>query len=243
MIYQQRHKLRGILNGIDVDYWNPASDKLISKNFTLDDMRGKWQIRKELLNKAGFDPETQDPVVVCVSRLVDQKGFGLVIDAIERLPQLGAKFIILGSGHEWIENALLDASAKHPDCIKLFKGYDEPLSHLLYAGGDIFLMPSEFEPCGLSQMISMRYGTIPVAREVGGLKDTVIDVDNPDGGNGFTFLTYDTDGMLWALGRAIARYKDKDAWNKIIARAMTEDFTWDRSAELYKNLYQEMANA
>lgn len=243
VIYQQRHKLRGILNGIDVDYWNPASDKLISKNFTLDDMRGKWQIRKELLNKAGFDPETQDPVVVCVSRLVDQKGFGLVIDAIERLPKLGAKFIILGSGHEWIENALLDASAKHPDCIKLFKGYDEPLSHLLYAGGDIFLMPSEFEPCGLSQMISMRYGTIPVAREVGGLKDTVIDVDNPDGGNGFTFLTYDTDGMLWALDRAIARYKDKDAWNKIIARAMTEDFTWDRSAELYKNLYQEMANA
>lgn len=240
VIYQQRHKLRGILNGIDVDYWNPETDNMISKNFSLKDMRGKEQIRKELLNKAGFDPETPDPVIVCVSRLVEQKGFGLIIDAIETLPNMGAKFIFLGSGHDWIENALTDASARYPDCIKFFKGYDEPLSHLLYAGGNIFLMPSEFEPCGLSQMISMRYGTIPVAREVGGLKDTVIDVDNPDGGNGFTFLTYDRDGMLWALRRAIERYADKGAWNNIVTRAMNENFTWDRSAELYKELYQEM---
>ncbi len=243
VIYQQRHKLRGILNGIDTDYWNPANDAMLSKTFTLDDMRGKEQIRKELLNKAGFDPETPDPVVVCVSRLVDQKGFGLIIDAIETMPGMGAKFIFLGSGHEWIENALTKAANEHPDCIKFFKGYDEPLSHLLYAGGNIFLMPSEFEPCGLSQMISMRYGTIPVVREVGGLKDTVIDVDNPDGGNGFTFLTYDKDGMLWALRRAIERFSNKDAWHNIIARAMNEDFTWNRSAELYKELYLEMLNA
>ena len=240
VIYQQRHKLRGIVNGIDTKYWNPEGDPMIPRKYSLKDMRGKKTARKELLKRAGFDVNTQDPVVVCVSRLVEQKGFHLVLEALETLPTLGAKFVFLGSGHDWIENGLSWAGQSHPDCVKFFRGYDEPLSHLLYAGGDLFLMPSVFEPCGLSQMISMRYGTIPVVREVGGLKDTVTDVDNPGGGDGFTFLTCDTAGMLWALGRAIGRYRDEAAWQKIMERAMKQDFTWDRSAQLYKELYEEM---
>ena len=240
VIYQQRHKLRGIVNGIDTNYWNPAEDPMIPRNYSIKDMRGKATARAELLKKAGFDAQTNDPIIVCVSRLVEQKGINLVLEAIETLPTLGAKFVFLGSGHDWIENGLTWAAQSHPDCVKFFKGYDEPLSHLLYAGGDMFLMPSVFEPCGLSQMISMRYGTVPVVREVGGLRDTVTDVDNPGGGDGFTFLTCDTAGMLWALRRAIDRYHDSASWQEIISRAMRQDFTWNKSALLYKELYDEL---
>ena len=240
VIWNQRHKLRGIVNGIDTAYWNPERDKMLPRRYSARDMKGKADCRAALLKRAGFDPASPDPVVVCVSRLVEQKGFGMILEALETLPALGAKFVFLGSGHGWIEGALERASADHPDCVKFFKGYDEPLSHLLYAGGDIFLMPSVFEPCGLSQMIAMRYGTVPVVREVGGLKDTVTDADSPGGGDGFTFLTCDTPGMLWALRRAIARRRDAGGWGEVVARAMARDFTWDRSAELYKGLYQEI---
>ena len=240
VIYQQRHKLRGILNGIDTNYWNPERDPMTPEKFSLKNLEGKNRCREELLRKAGFDVKTQDPIVVCVSRLVEQKGFHLVLEAMDVLPTLGAKFVFLGSGHDWLENGLAQAAAAHPDCIKFFRGYDEPLSHLLYAGGSIFLMPSVFEPCGLSQMISMRYGTIPVVREVGGLRDTVTDADSPGGGDGFTFLTCDRDGMIWALSRAIERCRNGAAWHEIVSRAMQQDFTWDRSAGLYKALYQEM---
>ncbi|MBQ7263299.1 MAG: glycogen synthase, partial [Synergistaceae bacterium] len=232
VIWQQRHKLRGILNGIDTRYWDPSKDKALPKRYGPADMSGKADCRRALLKRAGFDEDGESAIVVCVSRLVEQKGFGMILEAMDVLPTLDAKFIFLGTGHGWIESALERASSAHPGAIKFFKGYDEPLAHLLYAGGDIFLMPSVFEPCGLSQMISMRYGTIPVVREVGGLKDTVTDVDCPGGGDGFTFLTCDTSGMLWALRRAIARRRDADAWGKIVARAMERDQGWDRSAVL-----------
>ncbi|RRD64834.1 glycogen synthase [Fretibacterium sp. OH1220_COT-178] len=239
VIYKQRHKLSGILNGIDTDYWNPDTDRHLPERFSAKNLKGKARAREELLNRAGFAPQSQEPVVVCVSRLVEQKGFTLILSALETLPTLGAKFVFLGSGHGWIENALRQANERHPDIFRFFQGYDEPLSHLLYAGGDIFLMPSVFEPCGLSQMIAMRYGTIPVVREVGGLKDTVTDVDSPEGGNGFTFQTCDTVGMLWALQRATARFRDAEDWDRIRVRAMQEDFTWSKSALLYKALYRK----
>ncbi len=241
ILYQQRSKLRGILNGLDTKYWDSEKDKLIPARFSSKDLKGKTSCRKALLERAGFDTETDAPVIVGVSRLVEQKGFDMVLAGIQGILKMGAKLIILGSGQDWIENGLSQAEAENPGSIKFFKGYDEPLSHLLYAGGDIFLMPSVFEPCGLSQMISMRYGTVPVAREVGGLRDTVFDVDRPEGGNGFTFQTCDTDGMLWALGRAIGRYRDdKNAWKNIMLEGMSEDFTWDKSALLYRDLYQDL---
>ena len=239
VIYKQRHKLSGILNGIDTHYWNPETDRHIPEKFSAKNLQGKARAREELMRRAGFDPRSPEPLVVCVSRLVEQKGFTLVLSALDALSTLGAKFVFLGSGHGWIENALGQAAERWPDTVRFFQGYDEPLSHLIYAGGDIFLMPSVFEPCGLSQMIAMRYGTIPLVREVGGLKDTVTDVDSPGGGNGFTFQTCDAAGMLWALRRAIARFGDARDWNDIRARAMREDFTWNRSALLYKALYRK----
>ena len=239
VIYKQRHKLSGILNGIDTGYWTPETDPHIPEKFSPQKLNGKMRAREELMRRAGFEPHSPEPLVVCVSRLVEQKGFSLILSALDALPELGAKFIFLGSGHSWIEDALQKAGERWPDAVRFFQGYDEPLSHLLYAGGDIFLMPSVFEPCGLSQMIAMRYGTIPLVREVGGLRDTVTDVDSPKGGNGFTFQTCDTAGMLWALRRAIARFGEVKAWNEIRVRAMREDFTWNRSALLYKALYEK----
>ena len=239
VIYKQRHKLSGILNGIDTGYWNPETDPHIPEKFSTQKLNGKIRAREELMRRAGFQPHSPEPLVVCVSRLVEQKGFSLVLSALDALPELGAKFVFLGSGHRWIEDALQKAGERWPDTVRFFQGYDEPLSHLLYAGGDVFLMPSVFEPCGLSQMIAMRYGTIPLVREVGGLRDTVTDVDSPKGGNGFTFQTCDTAGMLWALRRAIARFGEVKAWNEIRVRAMHEDFTWNRSALLYKALYEK----
>ena len=240
VIYKQRRKLSGILNGIDTRYWNPETDPHIPERFSAKNLRGKVRAREELLRRAGFDPRSREPLVVCVSRLVEQKGFSLILSALDALPELGAKFVFLGSGHGWIENALSQASERFPDTLRFFQGYDEPLSHLLYAGGDIFLMPSVFEPCGLSQMIAMRYGTVPLVREVGGLRDTVTDADAPGGGNGFTFQTCDAAGMLWALRRAVARFGDAGHWNALRARAMAGDFSWDRSALLYRDLYRTL---
>ncbi|MDR1733020.1 MAG: glycogen synthase [Synergistaceae bacterium] len=238
VIYEQRHKLRGILNGIDVDYWNPETDPLLPECYSLASPTGKHACRKELLKNTDFSLDWEGPLVVCVSRLVEQKGFDIILPALRHIATLGAKFIFLGSGHSWIESALREAVTSHRDSLCFFSGYNEPLAHLLYAGGDIYLMPSLFEPCGLSQMIAMRYGTVPVVREVGGLIDTVTDVDAEGGGNGFTFLTYDTQGMLWSLRRAVERFRNTKAWKKIQTRGMKEDFSWKKSALLYRGLYQ-----
>ena len=241
ILYQQRSKLRGIINGLDTKFWDPNGDKAIPAKFSVKDLKGKAACKRELLKRAGFDENTDAPVIVCVSRLVEQKGFDMVFNAAHQIAETGAKLLILGSGQDWIENGIIQAAEANPGSIKLFKGYDEPLSHLMYAGGDIFLMPSVFEPCGLSQMISMRYGTVPVVREVGGLRDTVFDVDRPEGGNGFTFQTCDVDGMMWALRRAIERYyNDKDSWKKIMLEGMSEDFTWNKSAGLYRAMYEDL---
>ena len=240
VLYSNRHKLHGILNGLDVDYWNPATDPLLPECYSADSLGGKAACRIELLKNTPFDPAYDGPIVVCVSRLVEQKGFDIILPALKQIDELGAKFIFLGSGHRWIEDALRDAAAINKELMCFFPGYSEPLAHLLYAGGDIYLMPSLFEPCGLSQMIAMRYGTVPVAREVGGLSDTVFDVDAEGGGNGFTFLTYDTQGMLWSLRRAIERFSNAKAWNKIRYRGMNEDFSWEKSSALYDNLYKKI---
>ncbi|MDR2527957.1 MAG: glycogen synthase [Synergistaceae bacterium] len=240
VLYSQRHKLSGILNGIDVDLWNPATDPLLPECYSASSLAGKATCRAELLKNTSFDPAYSGPIVVCVSRLVEQKGFDIVLPALKQVRALGAKFVFLGSGHRWIEDALRDVSASNSDSVCFFPGYSEPLAHLLYAGGDIYLMPSLFEPCGLSQMIAMRYGAVPVVREVGGLRDTVTDADVENGGNGFTFLTYDTQGMLWSLKRAIERFSNVKAWQKIRARGMAEDFSWDKSARLYGELYKKI---
>ncbi|MDR1740667.1 MAG: glycogen synthase [Synergistaceae bacterium] len=240
VIYANRGKLHGILNGIDYDYWNPAADPMLPECYSVSSLDRRAASRAKLIENTPFDPSYDGPIVVCVSRLVEQKGFDIILPALKQLDSLGAKFIFLGSGHRWIEDRLRQAASEHRDSLCFFPGYNEPLSHLMYAGGDIYLMPSLFEPCGLSQMIAMRYGAVPVVREVGGLIDTVRDADCDGGGNGFTFITYDTQGMLWSLRRAIERYANKKAWNKIRLRGMQEDFSWNRSAKLYRDLYRSI---
>lgn len=240
ILHSQRHKLHGILNGIDVDYWDPSRDPFLPECYSAASLDGKATCRTELLKCTPFDPSYAGPVVVCVSRLVEQKGFDIILPALKQINDLGAKFIFLGSGAQWIEEAIRDAAAANNDSLCFFPGFNEPLAHLLYAGGDIYLMPSLFEPCGLSQLIAMRYGTVPVVREVGGLRDTVFDADAEGGGNGFTFLTYDTQGMLWSLRRAIERFSNVKAWNNIRSRGMNGDFSWGKSATLYGNLYKSM---
>jgi len=240
VLYSQRQKLHGILNGLDVDYWNPSTDPLLPECYSAKSMDGKAACRSELIKNTSFDPAYTGPIVVCVSRLVEQKGFDIILPALKQIGELDAKFIFLGSGHRWIEDALRDAAAANKESLCFFPGYNEPLAHLLYAGGDIYLMPSLFEPCGLSQLIAMRYGTVPVVREVGGLSDTVFDAEAEGGGNGFTFLTYDAQGMLWSLRRAIERFSNAKAWSEIRSRGMNEDFSWVKSAALYEKLYKNI---
>jgi len=240
VMYSQRRKLHGILNGLDVDYWNPSTDHILPECYSAESLDGKAACRAELLKNTNFDPAYTGPIVVCVSRLVEQKGFDIILPALKQISGLGAKFVILGSGHRWIEGAMREAAAANSESLCFIPGFNERLAHILYAGGDVFLMPSLFEPCGLSQMIAMRYGTVPVVREVGGLRDTVFDADSEGGGNGFTFLTYDTQGMLWSLRRAIERFSNAKAWDKIRSRGMNEDFSWEKSAVLYEKLYNDM---
>ncbi|MCL2146991.1 MAG: glycogen synthase [Synergistaceae bacterium] len=230
-------KLSGILNGLDTDYWQPETDVNISSPYSVDDLSGKRINRAELLKLCSWE-EDNKPLVVCVSRLVEQKGLDLILPAMPRLVKSGARYVFLGSGAASIEEGLFNAMQTHSNEIKYFNGYDEKLSHLIYAGGDIFLMPSLFEPCGLSQMISMRYGTVPVARAVGGLADTVIDFDSEKSGNGFLFYDYTQNSMLLAIERAIRLYSDDAKWVKLVQRGMKTDFTWDKSALSYLEIYR-----
>jgi starch synthase len=215
---------------------------MLPECYSADSLEGKVACRRELLKNTHFSPSYEGPIVVCVSRLVEQKGFDIILPALKQIGEMGAKFIFLGSGQKWIEDTLRDAAAANKESLCFFPGYNEPLAHLLYGGGDIYLMPSLFEPCGLSQLIAMRYGTVPVVREVGGLRDTVFDVDSEGSGNGFTFLTYDTQGMLWSLHRAIERFSNAKAWSKIRSRGMSGDFSWRKSAGLYVDLYKKICS-
>lgn len=230
-------KLSGILNGIDTDYWDPKTDEFIPYQYSVDDLSGKKSNRSELIKRCLWEDDNR-PLIVCVSRLAEQKGFDLILPAMPRLAGSGARYVILGSGSQEIEDGLFYAEQVHSNEIKFFKGYNEELAHLIYSGGDMFLMPSLFEPCGLSQMISMRYGTIPIARAVGGLADTVRDVETEESGNGFLFYDYKQNSMISAINRAIRLYFDNNEWLKLMKRCMETDFTWNKSALSYLDIYR-----
>ena len=230
-------KLSGILNGIDTDYWNPETDKNIVSPYSVNDLSGKKINRGELIKRCSWEDDER-PLIVCVSRLAEQKGFDLILSAMPRLAESGARYVFLGTGSSNIEDGLFYAQNVHPGEVKFFKGYDEKFAHLIYSGGDIFLMPSLFEPCGLSQMISMRYGTVPVARAVGGLADTVVDVDSGNLSNGFLFHDYTRDSMFSAIERAIRLFPDNVKWVELMKRGMQTDFTWNKSALSYLDIYK-----
>jgi starch synthase len=232
----------GILNGIDYDQWDPARDPYIPEHYDAEHLAGKRAAKRALLEKYGLianDATLAKPLVGLISRLVDQKGFDLLADLADELPRLDCSFVLLGSGDRRYEDQWLGLAARHPDRIGARIGFDEPLAHLIEAGADLFLMPSRFEPSGLNQMYSMRYGTVPLVRAVGGLADTVRNFNPRTGeGTGFSFDEYSAQALLNTLRWALDTCRDQAVWERIQRAGMAQDFSWDASAREYVKVYE-----
>jgi starch synthase len=239
VLQRRRSDLSGILNGIDTDRWNPAADAFVASHFSRDDLSGKQGARNQLLEELRLpaDPERTRPVIGIISRLTDQKGFDLVRAAAHELMSLDATWTMLGSGEGHYEHLWRTMATQHPDRVAATIGFDERLAHLIEAGADIFLMPSRFEPCGLNQMYSLRYGTVPVVRATGGLQDTVRD-ETESGANGFKFSDYNPGAMVAALKRALDAYREPARWKALQRTGMDLDFSWDVSAREYVKVYR-----
>ena len=233
------YKLCGIVNGIDVDVYNPETDPLIYKNFSASDMSGKAVNKAELQKEMGLPVRDDVPVIGIVTRLVKHKGLDLVKHVFEELLQADLQFAILGSGEWEFETFFYEMAQKYPEKVGLKLGFKPQLAHRIYAGADIFLMPSQSEPCGLAQMVALRYGTIPIVRETGGLNDTIKDSDDGKG-NGFTFANYNAHEMKDTIYRAIDGFRNCEGWNILQKRAMLCDNSWKTSANAYIGLYKEI---
>ena len=240
ILAQRRFKLSGILNGIDVDNYNPETDKNIFANYTAEDFSAKKVNKAELQKMFDLPVSERTPVVGLVTRLVSHKGLDLIkVILDELLATTDIQFVVLGSGDWQYEEFFKEMAARYPDKLGLRLGFVPDLARKIYAGADIFLMPSKSEPCGLSQMVALRYGTIPIVRETGGLKDTITDSGDNEG-NGFTFARYNAHDMLHAIRRAVEGYQNEEGWNILVKRAMECNNSWNRSANesirLYKNV-------
>ena len=234
-------KLTGIVNGIDYDVYNPEKDGLIYRGYNADDMSGKAFNKQSLQSELGLPQKPGVPVIGIVSRLVKHKGFDLVKCVFEELLRADLQFAILGSGEWEFETFFHRMAERYPDKVGLKLGFNPQLAHRIYAGADMFLMPSQSKPCGLAQMVALRYGTVPIVRETGGLSDTIS--DSGDGqGNGFTFQSYNAHDMENAVWRALAGYSDANGWNTLKKRGMECDNSWSRSANAYIKLYKEIVN-
>lgn len=243
VINQQSGKLEGILNGIDVDLYDPATNPGLAANFTPRALvKGKNQCKQALQQAVGLQENPDVPIIACVSRLVGHKGFSLVTDSLQEIMGLDVQMVVLGTGDWQYEEAFRHAQSQYPGRFAAQLTYSAPLSTMIYAGADLFLMPSVSEPCGLSQMIAMRFGTIPVVRETGGLKDTVVPYNKFDGtGRGFTFANINAGDMVWVLREAVDLYhSNKKAWRALQREGMTADFSWDNSARQYLDIYQRI---
>ena len=243
VINQQSGKLEGILNGIDVDLYDPATNPGLAANFTPRALvKGKNQCKQALQQAVGLQENPDVPIIACVSRLVGHKGFSLVTDSLQEIMGLDVQMVVLGTGDWQYEEAYRQAQNQYPGRFAAQLTYSAPLSTMIYAGADLFLMPSVSEPCGLSQMIAMRFGTIPVVRETGGLKDTVVPYNKFDGtGRGFTFANINAGDMVWVLREAVDLYhSNKKAWRALQREGMTADFSWDNSARQYLDIYQRI---
>lgn len=240
ILSQRRSKLCGILNGIDVINYNPETDPALWKNYSAADFSGKKENKAQLQQLMGLPVRDDVPVIAMVTRLVSHKGLDLVkAVADELLRDDNVQLVVLGSGDWQYENFFKELQGRYPEKVGLRLGFVPDLAHKIYAGADIFLMPSKSEPCGLSQMVALRYGTIPVVRETGGLRDSI--KDSGDGeGNGFTFANYNAHEMLHTIRRAVEGFKNEDGWKILVQRALDSDFSWGRSANEYIRLYKEL---
>ena len=237
-------RLHGIVNGIDVEQWNPAADSLLAAQYSADDAVDRKKINKDALQKKlGLDQNGRKMVIGLISRLTDQKGLDLVDAIFAQMIDGNTQVVILGTGDPRYENAFRYFEGQYRGSVCSYISYNETLAHLIYAGADAFLVPSLFEPCGLTQLIAMRYGTVPVVRETGGLKDTVLPFSREQHeGNGFTFDRYDAGLLLDAVNRAKTVYfTDRNAWDEMVKRNMMKDVSWEQSAKKYMELYKELA--
>ena len=242
LLRARKDHLSGVLNGIDIIEYDPEHDPLIPARFTVDDLSGKAECKKALQEELGLDVEPDTPIIAIISRLSNQKGLDLVDRVISEIMDEKVQLVVLGMGDAKYVNLFSWAEQQYAGRVAARFKMDGALAHRIYAGADMFLMPSQFEPCGLSQMISLRYGTLPIVRETGGLRDTVLSYNEATGaGNGFTFFNYNAHDMLYVIRRAVFFYREKqDIWKLLQRRAMTGDYSWAHSAEMYLSLYKDM---
>ena len=242
-VMRDREKdLHGILNGVDYQEWDPATDRHVKKNYRPKNLAGKALCKKDLQQISGLPVKKSVPLIGVVSRLADQKGLDILAEILEDLMRYDLQIVVLGAGDEKYQTLMAGLPARYPGKVAVTIGFDNALAHKIEAGADMFLMPSKFEPCGLNQMYSLKYGTIPVVRATGGLDDTIEDYDPLAGsGNGFKFSGYSGAMLLEVVKRALTLYVNKGAWRRLIASAMACDFSWEKSARSYLALYQKLA--
>lgn len=233
LLRQRKKVLSGILNGLDYSIWDPDMDKFIPHNFSVRSIENKVLNKEDLQKTCGLEVNKDIPVLGIVSRLAEQKGFDIFAKGLDELCKMNVQLVILGTGDLKYHQLLKKAADKYPKKCSLNLRFDDPLAHKIYAGSDIFLMPSQYEPCGLGQLISLRYGTIPLVFKTGGLADTI----NKD--NGFVFSKYTKDALLKSINQAVLAFKDKDKWQKLMTNAMECNFSWKVSADKYTNLYEK----
>lgn len=240
----RRADLKGIVNGIDYDLHNPAADQHLSANYNIKTIHLKQENKVKLQQRLGLPVRRDIPILAIVSRLVAPKGLDLIAHVLDEL--LGhedVQLVVLGTGEEKYQQMFQHAAWQYPSKVSANIFFDETLAHQIYGGADIFLMPSLYEPCGIGQLIALRYGTLPVVRETGGLKDTVLPYSKYTGeGNGFTFTNYNAHDMLFTIKRALGLFYDRPLWNKIVINAMNSDYSWSKSAREYINLYENLAS-
>ncbi len=242
VLRMRKEDLYGILNGIDTEEWNPRTDPLIFARFSAEDLQGKRLNKEGLQDLCGFAVRDV-PLVGMISRLADQKGLDLFLEIKPEVNRLDCQWVILGTGLKRYQVALEALARENPEKFSVYLEFDNVLAHRIEAGSDIFLMPSRYEPCGLNQMYSMRYGTIPVVRHTGGLADTVRDfVQHPDSATGFKFYEYDAEELLKVIKRAIETWKDRETWGNLVRNVMAQDFSWECSARKYVELFQKAIN-
>jgi starch synthase len=242
ILQARRAFLHGILNGVDYSLWDPRHDHHILLSYSPQEMEGKGHCKEALIKEMGLDDSIKSrPLLGVISRLDGQKGFDLLVELLEDILALDVGLVVLGSGVETIQKAIEEATERHPGRVGLFFGFNEPLAHRIMAGADIFLIPSRYEPCGLTQMYALRYGTVPVVRATGGLEDTIVQFDpKTKKGNGFKFGPFASKAFLAAIKEAVNCFQVPKIWNKLMLNGMREDFSWDRSAKKYLELYQSV---
>jgi starch synthase len=239
ILKERSSDVHGVLNGVDYREWNPETDSHIIANFNEKNLSGKERCKKDLIKAFKLKGPEKAPLIGIVSRLAAQKGFDILAEAVDKLMELGFHIVLLGTGDAVYEKQFAEIGKKHKGRFGVKIAFDNALAHKIEAGADMFLMPSRYEPCGLNQMYSLKYGTIPVVRATGGLDDTIKEFDIKTGkGNGFKFVEYSSGALVTAMKKALEVYRNREFWIKLVKNGMSEDFSWEKSARTYENIYQ-----